>query len=346
MLKNVIIAVLSTMIVVSGLWMWYLSADDEQHTISLSTLNFTAPQVKEKSPVKIMSIELPEVLAFADHEVPLSLFYVRESLERELVINTYWHSSTLMLLKRANRWFPVIDPILKEYGVPDDFRFLCMIESNLTNARSPAGAVGFWQFLEGTAKDFGLEVNKDVDERYHVEKSTHAACRYLLKSYARFQNWALVAASYNAGQKRIAGFIEKQKASSYFDLHMAEETDRYLHRILAMKLIFSSPETYGFYPEVERLYPPLEYELVKVSADVKDLADFAAKHGISYKLLKYFNPWLRSEKLNVKRGHEYEVKIPKGDFALTHRSVEDSMLLRIVELDGDSLEDGPSPENH
>lgn len=344
MIKNVVIAVLSTLIVASVFWMWYLSSEDQQQTLSLSTLNITLPQDKENSPVKIMSIELPQVLTFADHEVPLSLFYVRESLERELIINTYWHSSTLMLLKRANRWFPVIDPILREHGIPEDFRYLCMIESNLTNARSPAGAVGFWQFLEGTAKDYGLEVNKVVDERYHVEKSTRAACRYLLKSYARFQNWALVAASYNAGQKRIAGFIENQKASSYFDLHMTEETDRYLHRILAMKLIYSNPSHYGFFPEVERLYPPLEYEIIPVSEDIPNLADFASDKEISYKLLKYFNPWLRSNKLPVKRGRHYEIKVPSGAYALTHRSVEDSALLRLTLSADDTLENGTYDE--
>jgi hypothetical protein len=340
MIKNVVIVFLSTLIVSSVFWMWYLRSEDHKKALSLSTLNVSLQNDKEETDGKILSIDLPESMTFAGEEVPLRLFYVREGLERELVINTYWHSSTLMLLKRANRWFPVIDPILKEYGIPDDFRFLCMIESNLTNARSPAGAVGFWQFLEGTAKEFGLEVNKEVDERYHVEKSTRAACRYLLKSYERFQSWSLVAASYNAGQKRIARFIENQKATSYFDLHMAEETDRYLQRILAIKLIYTSPETYGFYPEVERLYPPLEYETVKVSSDVDDLAAFAANKGISYKLLKYFNPWLRSDKLNVKRGREYEIKIPKGDFALTHKSVEDSLLLRVVAPDDEITDDG------
>lgn len=339
MIKNVIIAILAILIASAVVW-FLLAKSADKHIVTLSKLSIEIPRVEDPKPVKVISIDLPVRLSFADIEVPVSLFYVRESLERELIVNTYWHSSTLMLLKRANRWFPVIDPILKEYGIPEDFRFLCMIESNLTNARSPAGAVGFWQFLEGTAMDFGLEVNKEVDERYHVEKSTHAACRYLLKSYDRFRNWALVAASYNAGQKRIAGFLEKQKASSYFDLHMAEETDRYLHRILAMKLIYSSPETYGFYPAVERLYPPLEYESVKVSSDVDDLAAFAANKGISYKLLKYFNPWLRSDKLNVKRGREYEIKIPKGDFALTHKAVEDSLLLRLIIPHDETTNDG------
>ncbi len=172
--------------------------------------------------------DLPDELYFADLRIPIELFYTSESLERELIVNTYWHSSTLLLLKRANRWFPVIEPILAAHQIPDDFKYLAMIESSLTNARSPAGAVGFWQFLEGTAKDYGLEINKDVDERYHLEIATAAACRYLLKSYERYNDWALVAAAYNAGNRRINSFMEDQMADSYFDLLMAEETERYL----------------------------------------------------------------------------------------------------------------------
>ncbi|MDP3462302.1 MAG: lytic transglycosylase domain-containing protein [Bacteroidales bacterium] len=316
MVKNILITVLLTLLLTTLFWMWYYQP--EGATINMSSLNIQLDEKTKPSNTMVKSIDLPDTLSFAGHEVPLELFYVRESLERELIVNTYWHSSTLLLLKRANRWFPVIEPILAQHNIPNDFKYLCMIESNLTNARSPAGAVGFWQFLEGTAKDYGLEVNKDVDERYHVEKSTLAACFYLNKSYARFNNWALVAASYNAGQKRINGFLENQLANSYFDLHMAEETDRYLHRMLAMKLIYSDPEKYGFFPDIEKLYAPLEFSTVVVNDDIKNLAEFAAENRISYKLLKYFNPWLRSNKLPVRRGDAYTIKVPTGRFAKTH----------------------------
>jgi len=270
---------------------------------------------------RIISFDLPDELYFADVRTPLELFYTRESLERELIVNTYWHSSTLLLLKRANRWFPIIEPILAAHQIPDDFKYLAMIESSLTNARSPAGAVGFWQFLEGTAKDYGLEVSKDVDERYHLEIATAAACRYLLKSYERYNDWALVAAAYNAGNRRISNFMEDQMADSYFDLLMAEETERYLFRILAVKLIHQDPERFGFYPELEKLYPSLAFKPLLITQSVDNWAEFCQAHGISYKLLKMYNPWLRSNQLKVKRGKEYVIKMPAEPFNLTHKEL-------------------------
>ena len=267
---------------------------------------------------RIISFDLPDDLWFAGEKVPLDMFYVRESLERELIVNTYWHSSTLLLLKRANRWFPVIEPILKEQGIPEDFKYLSMIESNLTNARSPAGAAGFWQFLEATGKEYGLEVNKDVDERYHLEKATVAASRYFKKAFNRYGSWALVAAAYNAGTRRIDGFLAEQQASSYFDLLMAEETERYLFRMIAVKMIVNNPNLYGFYPEVEKLYQPLSHKTIQVNATIPNLAEFARTYGISYKLLKYFNPWLRSNQLPVVAGKTYEVKIPLEPFNKVH----------------------------
>jgi membrane-bound lytic murein transglycosylase D len=273
---------------------------------------------------RIISFDLPNELYFAGERVPMELFYVRESLERELVVNTYWHSSTLLLLKRANRWFPVIEPILAKNGVPNDFKYLSMIESNLTNARSPAGAVGFWQFLETTAKEYGMEVTKDVDDRYHVEKSTEAACRFLLKAYNKYGSWSLVAAAFNAGNRRIDGFLQEQQADSYFDLLMAEETERYLFRMIAMKMIVENPTFYGFYPEIEKLYQPLTYDIVKVNSSILNLADFSKEKGISYKLLKYFNPWMRSNQLPVNPGKSYAVKIPLEPFNLTHYQIRDS----------------------
>ncbi len=290
--------------------------------LSSCTRNGNAQLPAERNPAQeIVSISLPNRLDFAGEEIPLNLYYVSEALERELLVNTYWHSSTLLLLKRANRWLPVIEPILKKNGIPDDFKYLAMIESNLTNSRSPAGAAGFWQFLEGTAKEYQLEVSDQVDERYHLEKATDAACRYFRRAFSKYNSWALVAAAYNAGTRRIDDFLSRQQTDSYFDLLMAEETERYLFRILSMKMIHSNPRAFGFYPDIERLYEPLAYKEVLVTESIPNLVEFAKNQGVSYKLLRMFNPWLRSHELTVKPGKTYTIKIPEGRFALTHRAI-------------------------
>lgn len=270
---------------------------------------------------KIVSLHLPDTLSFAGEKVPLELFYVRESLDRELSVNTYWHSSTLTLIKRSHRWFPMIDSVLQTNGIPSDFRYLAVIESGLANVISPANAVGFWQFLKGTAKDFDLEVSKDVDERYNRLKSTQAACEYFLDSYEKFGNWALVAAAYNAGKNGIAKRMEKQKASSYYDMLLPDETTRYVYRILAMKLIFESPESYGFYIDENEVYLPIPTHSVVVENEVESWADFADDHGLSYKLLKYFNPWLRQSSLKNRKKKTYSIQIPDPPYDLTHEEI-------------------------
>ncbi len=270
---------------------------------------------------RIVPLDIPMELTFAGEQVPLDIFYVREGLDRELSVNTYWHSSTLQIIKKSGRWFPVIDTILERYGIPADFKYLAVIESGLSNAISPAGAVGFWQFLKGTAKEYGLEVNKEVDERYHVEKETEAACKYLLKSYEKYGNWALVASSYNAGTNGIDRLMEKQKAGSFYDLLVSDETNRYLYRIMAMKLIFENPESYGFYISEDDYYKPIPYHTVEVNGEVKSWADFAKEQGISYKLLKYFNPWLRQTYLKNKKKKIYDIKIPDAPYNLTHEKL-------------------------
>jgi len=266
-------------------------------------------------------IELPDTLSFAGEPVPMDLFYVREKLERELLVNSYLHSSTLLILKRCHRWFPTIEATLKKNNIPDDFKYLAVIESALTNAVSPSKAVGFWQFLEGTAKDFGLEVNSEVDMRYNVELEGAAACSYLRKAYQKFGSWTLAAAAYNAGNGRINQFIDYQLVDSYYDMLMYEETERYVFRILALKLIIENPEKYGFRVSDELLYQPLEYKTVTVTSTIDNLAEFAIKNGISYKLLKMFNPWLRGKSLTVKNGKSYQIKIPINDFAKTHHKL-------------------------
>ncbi len=263
---------------------------------------------------KIFSVEIPEKIDFAGEPAPLDLFYVREMLDRELLINTYWHTSTILLIKRANRWFPVIEPILKKNGIPDDFKYLALIESGLMNVVSPKGATGFWQFLEKTAREYGLEVNKEIDERYNVEKSTEAACRYLLDSYDEFGDWTLVAAAYNAGRKRVENAIEKQKTKDYYNLYLNDETSRYIFRIMAIKTIYQNPTKYGFYIRESDLYPFIPTINIKVENTIPDLVEFAHKNGVSYKILKLFNPWLRSGKLPDESHKTYYIKLPERQY--------------------------------
>jgi hypothetical protein len=256
-----------------------------------------------------MPVPLPDSAVFAGELVPMHIFYVREQLDRELTVNTYWHSSTLLSLKRAARWFPVIEPILKKNNIPDDFKYLALIESGLLNVVSPAGATGFWQFLEKTGKEYGLEINKEVDERYHVAKATDAACAYLNKAYGKFRNWTLVAASYNAGQGRIDDTMEKQLSGNYYELMLPEETNRYIFRILALKFIYDNPVRYGFKLETGDLYDPIQFKTIKITSTIPNLAAFAREQKTSYRMLKELNPWLRSDKLTVRGGEEYEIAL-------------------------------------
>lgn len=266
--------------------------------------------VEEPAISPVYTAEIPTSLDFAGEEVPLDIFYVREYLDRDLTVNTYFHSSTILLMKRANRWFPVIEPVLSEYNIPEDFKYLALIESGLENVTSPAGAKGFWQFLKHTAREYGLEVNSGIDERYNVEKSTVAACKYLNESFKKFNNWTLVAAAYNAGNRRITESLEEQGVSSYYDLLLNEETARYVFRILAIKTIFENPENYGFHLTDVDLYPPITTKTVKVTSTIHNLVDFAASHNITYKTLKYFNPWIRKDYLPNRSRRTYHIKIP------------------------------------
>ena len=266
-------------------------------------------------------IELPKSMTFCGEEVPLDLFYVRERLEREIMVNSYRHSATILLLKRTTRWFPVMEPIMEKYGLPEDFKYLSMIESDLTNAVSPSKAVGFWQFLESTGKEYGLEINKEVDMRYSVEKETVAACKYLKDSYRKFGSWTASAAAFNCGNGRITKTMEEQRVSSYYDMLLPEETQRYVFRILALKLITENPEKYGFQIGDNGWYKPYEYKTVTVVQSIPNLVDFAFREGTNLKMLKYFNPWLRGNSLTISPGNSYEIKIPTGEFAKTHKKM-------------------------
>jgi membrane-bound lytic murein transglycosylase D len=268
---------------------------------------------------KVFALDIPQHLEFAGEPVPLHNFDVWESFDRELLVNTYWQSQTLLFIKRAARFFPVIEPILKEYGVPDDFKYLALAESGLTNAVSPAGAVGIWQFLAGTARDYGLEVNEEVDERYHLEKSTVAACRFLMESYTKYGNWTMAAASYNAGRRGMDRQIGIQKETDYYDLLLNEETQRYVFRIIAIKMILENPAAYGFYIDESHLYPRIDYVEVPVNHRVPDFADFAKQFNTNYKMLKYLNPWLRRPHLTNQSGKTYSVRLPaEGARARSH----------------------------
>jgi hypothetical protein len=260
-----------------------------------------------------MPVVLPDTADFAGELVPMDIFYVKEQFDREMTVNTYWHSATLLILKRAARWLPVIEPILAKNGIPDDFKYVAMIESGLMNVVSPSGAAGYWQFLEKTGKEYGLVINREVDERYHVAKATEAACHYLKKSYLKFGNWTLVAASYNAGPNRIDDVMGDQMTRNFYEMYLNDETSRYIFRILAMKYIYTDPIRFGFKLEKGDLYDPLKNKPLVITESISDLPAFARQHKTSYRMLKELNPWLRSDKLSVKRGEEFTISLPIAD---------------------------------
>jgi hypothetical protein len=258
----------------------------------------------------IQSFKLPDEVIFAGERMPLENFDTRESLEREILTSAYRHSSTILIIKRANRYLPMIEKILKENNIPDDFKYLVAAESDYSNMVSPVGATGFWQIMPETGKEQGMEINTVVDERYHVEKSTKFACDFFRKSYEKYGSWTLAAASYNGGRGRMDEQIGIQKQNNYYDLLLAEETARYIFRAVAYKLLITDPEAYGFDLGKEDLYPELKYYEVKVDTAVSDFSDFANHFGTNYKMLKFLNPWLRKPYLTPKANKTYLIKIP------------------------------------
>jgi hypothetical protein len=274
-------------------------------------------KVKEERPVvqsMTCSPDVPSQIAFCGETVDLTRYNRHEGMDRELSSFTYFHSTTMLLMKRANRYFPVIEPILKANNIPDDFKYLAVIESNLDPmAVSPARARGLWQFMESTAKDYRLAVTSTVDERYNIRRSTEAACKYLKEAYDRYGDWLLVAASYNAGMGRISTEYEKQHNPSALDMWLVEETSRYIYRIFAVKLIFENPYKYGFVMSARNLYKPVPCDEATVSEDIPDLADFAAKYQLTLSDLKRFNPWLKDSKLNVEK-NTYVILIPRREY--------------------------------
>ena len=270
-----------------------------------TTLNSTSPIQTNTQIIPTY----PQSISFAGEAVNLNKHYVLERLDRELLVNNFWHSNSILVLKRAAKYFPIIEPILQENGIPDDFKYLAVIESGLTHVTSPAGAEGFWQFMPQTARDYGLEVNGDIDERLHLIKSTESAVAYLKDAFAEFENWTLAAAAYNAGVQRIKTSLEKQQTNSYYDLFLNEETSRYMYRMLATKLIFESPESYGFLIPKAQTYPFPKTKLVKVSTSPIDWVAFAQSQNMSYADLREMNPWIKGYQLSNRNNTEYEIRV-------------------------------------
>ncbi len=261
----------------------------------------------------IYSPYIPEDLDFCGEKVPADRFDVHKALDYEFLKIMYWHSEAILIIKRKQAAFAVVQPILKKYNIPDDFKYLMVTESSITNVVSPANAEGYWQFLKNTAKQYGLEVNSEVDERYDLEKSTEAACKYLLDSYRQLKSWTLVAASYNVGLAGIQTQIDRQKQSNFYDLLLNRETARYIYRIVAFKAILQNPRKYGFYIRPVDMYQEPEFDIIQVNSSIPSLIDFAIEYGTSYRLVRIMNPWLRSDKLTNSSGKTYYIKIPKRD---------------------------------
>jgi len=301
------VLIVLSIIVISGILINATQQDPEENNELKQKVQFKSTS----NSYTIKAIKIPDNLEFAGEKVPLYKPDIKERIDRELLVNTYWQSNGLLWIKRTHKYFPVIEPILKEKGIPDDFKYLAVIESNLQNATSPAGAKGMWQLLIGAAKDNGLEVNDNVDERYHLEKATRAACDYLLAAKEKFGTWTMAAAAYHDGNGGLAKKLREQKVTSYYEVLAGENTQRYVPRILAAKEILSNPKKYGFQFDQEDLYQlPPSYP-VKVDTVINNIALFAKKFGTNYKVLKIHNPWLRENKLNNKSRKVYYIKLPE-----------------------------------
>ncbi len=269
-------------------------------------------QARFSEAYSIYALKHPEEISFAGESLPDGDADVMERFDRELHVNTYWQSNSLLYFKRAHKYFPIIEPILRKNNIPEDFKYLAVTGSGLQQVVSPAGATGFWQIMRATGKEFGLEINDQIDERYHIEKSTEAACKYLQQAYDRFGSWTLVAASYNMGMAGVSRALDRQKVDSYYDLLLNSETSRYVFRILAIKEIIENPKKYGFHFTNEDLYALEPSKKLRVDQSIDDFASFANHIGTNYKTLKILNPWLRETSLKVSTDKYYEIDIPKG----------------------------------
>ncbi|WP_299224508.1 lytic transglycosylase domain-containing protein [uncultured Psychroserpens sp.] len=303
-IKNILAAI--GLISISGLFIFAVQKGPSDQNIE--------NEPKLVNDYNVYALSVPKALDFAGEPVPLENPDILERMDRELLVNTYWQSNGLLMFKRAEKYFPIIEPILKKNNVPDDFKYLAVIESGLTNAVSPAGARGVWQIMKTTGRENGLEINSNVDERYHLEMATEVACKYLLKAKQKLGSWTLAAAAYNAGNAGVSRRLEEQGVSDYYDLLLGEETGRYLFRIIALKEILNHPKQYGFNFKKEDLYKTVPTYKVEVDTIVTDFSQFAKRFGINYKILKLHNPWLREGKLNNSSNKKYYIEIPKEGY--------------------------------
>lgn len=307
MIKNILAAI--GLLCVSGLFIFAVQAEEKAPTDKE-----VVEQTKLINDYNVYALSVPAELNFAGEKMPLEDPDILERMDRELLVNTYWQSNGLLMFKRAEKYFPIIEPILKKNGVPEDFKYLAVIESGLTNAVSPAGARGVWQIMKTTGRENGLEINSNVDERYHLEMATEVACKYLKKAKQRLGSWTLAAAAYNAGNAGVSRRLKEQGVTSYYDLLLGEETGRYLFRIVALKEILNHPKQYGFNFTSGDLYKTIPTYKVEVDTAVTDFTKFAQRYGINYKILKIHNPWLREPKLNNASRKTYFIEIPKEGY--------------------------------
>ena len=294
-------------VVVCGL---FIQAIQSPEVASQTTETATKVEQQSSQILRVEALDIPNVMTFAGERVPLQDTDVRERLDREIHVNTYWHSNMLLMIKKANRFFSEIEPLLKKYNLPDDFKYLAVAESGLDNVTSHAGASGFWQFMKATGKEYGLEINNYVDERYNLELATKVAAQYLINSKELFGSWTNAAAAYNAGNAGITKQMKRQDATDYYSLLLNSETGRYVFRILAFKEILSNPEKYGFYVDQQDLYQAIPTKTIIINTPVEDFAKFAKQQGLNYKILKTHNPWLRDTYLKNASGKAYSIKIP------------------------------------
>lgn len=294
-------------VVICGL---FIQAIQSPKVASQTTQTATKVEQQSSQTLRVEALDIPNVMTFAGERVPLQDTDVRERLDREIHVNTYWHSNMLLMIKKANRFFSEIEPLLKKYNLPDDFKYLAVAESGLDNVTSHAGASGFWQFMKATGKEYGLEINNYVDERYNLELATKVAAQYLINSKELFGSWTNAAAAYNAGNAGITKQMKRQDATDYYSLLLNSETGRYVFRILAFKEILSNPEKYGFYVDQQDLYQAIPTKTIIINTPVEDFAKFAKQQGINYKILKIHNPWLRDTYLKNASGKAYSIKIP------------------------------------
>ena len=302
--KNILAAI--GIVFISGLFIFSMQKAPSDVTISKEQ-----PIINDYN---VYALEMPEGLNFANEAVPIENPDIYERMDRELLVNTYWQSNGLLMFKRAKKYFPIIEPILKKNGIPDDFKYLAVIESGLTNAKSPAGASGVWQIMKATGRENGLEVNANVDERYNLEKATEVACDYLKKAKNELGSWTLAAAAYNAGNAGVSRRLKEQRVGDYYDLLLSEETGRYVFRIVALKEILSHPDKYGFNFNKSDLYKSVPTYKIEVDSAVTNFSQFANRLGINYKILKLHNPWLREKHLNNKSRKLYTIEIPKEGY--------------------------------